>query len=41
MFGLTGGEWAMSAFLFALIYGAGLLPRIVKRLTRGPSKTGD
>ena len=35
MFGLTRGEIALTAFVFALIYGAGLLPKIAKALTRG------
>ncbi len=32
MFGLTGGELAMVLFLFALAWGAGLLPRLGERL---------
>jgi hypothetical protein len=32
MFALTGGEIAMVAFLFALVWGAGLLPRLGERL---------
>jgi hypothetical protein len=32
MFALTGGELAMVVFLFALAWGAGLLPRLGERL---------
>jgi hypothetical protein len=32
MFALTGGELAMVSFLFALVWGAGLLPRLGERL---------
>jgi hypothetical protein len=32
MFALTRGEIAMVAFLFALVWGAGLLPRLGERL---------
>ncbi|HEY8039917.1 MAG TPA: hypothetical protein VIF15_09000 [Polyangiaceae bacterium] len=32
MFALTGGELAMVLFLFALAWGAGLLPRLGERL---------
>ncbi|MGH7294624.1 MAG: hypothetical protein ACRELB_06820 [Polyangiaceae bacterium] len=32
MFALTGGELAMVVFLFALTWGAGLLPRLGERL---------
>jgi Sec-independent protein translocase protein TatA len=32
MFALTGGELAMVLFLFALVWGAGLLPRLGERL---------
>jgi Sec-independent protein translocase protein TatA len=32
MFALTGGELAMVLFLFALVWGAGLLPRLAERL---------
>jgi hypothetical protein len=32
MFALTGGEIAMVAFLFALVWGAGVLPRLGERL---------
>lgn len=28
MFGLTHGEFLLVAFIFALIYGAGLLPKL-------------
>lgn len=44
MFGLTRGEIALAAFVFALIYGAGLLPRIAKALAGGgkkPSRSED
>jgi hypothetical protein len=32
MFSVTGGELAMFLFLFALAWGAGLLPRLGERL---------
>src|ERR1700690_1245858 len=32
MFALTHGELAMVLFLFALVWGAGLLPRLAERL---------
>jgi hypothetical protein len=32
MFAVTGGEFAMFLFLFALAWGAGLLPRLGERL---------
>jgi Sec-independent protein translocase protein TatA len=32
MFALTHGELAMVLFLFALVWGAGLLPRLGERL---------
>jgi Sec-independent protein translocase protein TatA len=32
MFSLTGGELAMVVFLFALAWGAGLLPRLGEAL---------
>ena len=32
MFALTGGELALFLFLFALAWGAGLLPRLGERL---------
>jgi hypothetical protein len=38
MVGLTRGEWIMTAFIFALIYSAGLLPKISARLS---SAKGD
>jgi hypothetical protein len=45
MFALTRGEIAMVAFLFALIWGAGLLPRLGERLgerfARGPPSPRD
>lgn len=41
MFALTGGELAMVLFLFALIWGAGLLPRLGERLgERFASRSG-
>ncbi len=41
MFGLTRGEIALAAFVFALIYGAGLLPRIARALTGGGKKASE
>jgi len=32
MFGLTRGELAMVVFLFALVWGAGLLPRLAEHI---------
>jgi Sec-independent protein translocase protein TatA len=32
MFALTHGELAMVLFLFALVWGAGLLPRLAARI---------
>jgi Sec-independent protein translocase protein TatA len=32
MFALTGGELAMVVFIFALVWGAGLLPRLGERV---------
>jgi hypothetical protein len=32
MFALTGGELAMVTFIFALVWGAGLLPRLGERI---------
>jgi len=32
MFALTGGEIALVTFLFALVWGAGVLPRLGERL---------
>ena len=40
MFGLTGGEIALVAFLFALVWGAGLLPRLGERLGERFAKRG-
>jgi hypothetical protein len=47
MFALTGGEVALVAFLFALVWGAGWLPRVGERLGerfarrgRGPGDGG-
>ena len=43
MFGLTRGEIVLIAFVFALIYGAGLLPRISAWISRrvGPAPEAD
>ena len=38
--GLTRGEIILTTFIFALIYGAGLLPRIVNFLVRGDDEDG-
>ena len=35
-FGLTHGEIILVAFIFALVYGAGLLPKLAARLSRMP-----
>ncbi|MBX3193244.1 MAG: hypothetical protein KF819_40040 [Labilithrix sp.] len=35
MFGLTRGEILLVAFIFALVYGAGLLPKLIALLSRG------
>jgi hypothetical protein len=40
MFALTGGEVALVAFLFALVWGAGLLPRLGERLGERFGKRG-
>jgi Sec-independent protein translocase protein TatA len=32
MFALTGGEFALVAFIFALVYGARVLPQLGERL---------
>jgi Sec-independent protein translocase protein TatA len=47
MFGMTSGEVALVAFLFALVWGAGWLPRLGERLGerfarrgRGPAGGG-
>ena len=40
MFGLTRGEIILIAFVFALVYGAGLLPRLAARLTRAGDRGG-
>ncbi len=32
MFALSVGEFAMVAFIFALVWGAGVLPRVGERL---------
>jgi hypothetical protein len=34
VFGFTRGELALAAFIFVLVYTAGLLPKIVRLLTR-------
>ena len=34
MFGMTRGEIALVAFIFALVYGAIVLPRLAERLGR-------
>jgi hypothetical protein len=34
-FGLTRGEIILIAFIFALVYGAGLLPKLAARLGGG------
>lgn len=36
MFGLTRGEILLVAFLFALIYGAGLLPKLIGLIAPPP-----
>jgi hypothetical protein len=45
MFSLTHGELAMVAFLFALVWGAGLLPRLGEwlgeRWSRAPRAPRD
>jgi hypothetical protein len=38
--GLTRGEILLVAFIFALVYVAGLLPKIAARLTRSPDDPG-
>ena len=38
MFGLTHGELILIVFIFALIYGAGLLPKVAARLSGKPEK---
>jgi Sec-independent protein translocase protein TatA len=40
MLGLTGGEVAIVAFVFALVWGAGLLPRLGERLGERFAKRG-
>jgi hypothetical protein len=40
VFALTGGEIALIAFLFALVWGAGLLPRLGERLGERFAKRG-
>jgi Sec-independent protein translocase protein TatA len=40
MFGLTRGEVALIVFLFALVWGAGVLPRIGERLGERFAKRG-
>jgi hypothetical protein len=44
VFGLTRGEIVLVAFVFALIYGAGLLPRLAAWLSKRvgqPDEKGD
>jgi len=41
MFGLTRGEIVLSTFIFALIYVAGLLPKIVAHLSSAPRKAKE
>lgn len=41
IFGLSSGEIVFVAFLFALIYGAGFLPKIAARLAGSKSKPHD
>jgi Sec-independent protein translocase protein TatA len=38
-FGLTRGELILIAFIFALVYGAGFLPKLAARLSRASGKT--
>ena len=40
-FGLTRGEIALIAFVFALIYGAGLLPRLARWLEKKVGKPDE
>ena len=40
MFGLTRGEIILIAFIFALVYGAGLLPKLAARLSGTGSGRG-
>jgi hypothetical protein len=35
-FGITRGEIILIAFIFALVYGAGLLPKLAARLSAPP-----
>jgi hypothetical protein len=41
MFALTGGELAMVVFLFALTWGAGLLPRLGESIGARFAKRGS
>jgi Sec-independent protein translocase protein TatA len=43
MFGITRGEIVLIAFVFALIYGAGLLPRLSAWISRrvAPGRDAD
>lgn len=42
MMGMTRGEIILTAFIFALIYSAGLLPRLVAKLgARARREGGD
>ncbi len=40
MFGLTRGEIILVTFIFALVYGAGLLPKLAARLSGSAGKEG-
>ena len=40
-FGLTRGEIILIAFIFALVYGAGLLPKLAARLSGKQGKPTD
>jgi Sec-independent protein translocase protein TatA len=39
-FGLTHGEIILVAFIFALVYGAGLLPKLAARLSGASRSSG-
>gem|GEM_PF-3368801 len=42
LFGLTRGEIALVAFVFALVYGAGLLPKLARAMSGGKARgAGD
>jgi hypothetical protein len=38
-FDLTAGEWILVGFIFALVYSAGLLPKLSARLARSKGKS--